>query len=256
MTDDRPDYVARNVAEWSAMAPRYAVLGERLWQQSEPTWGIWQVPEAELGLLPDVAGKDTLEVGCGTAYISAWLTRLGARAVGLDPTPAQLDTARRLQEQFDVSFRLIDGVGESLPFDDASFDLVISEYGASIWSDPYLWIPEAARVLRPGGDLVFLVNGTLLILCADDYLGVPAHTALRRPYFGLHRLEWPDDDSVEFHLPYGEMIRLLRANDLEVVDLVELQAPADAKDDSDGYVTAEWARQWPSEEVWKARKRD
>ena len=36
------------------------------------------------------------------------------------------------------------------------FDLVISEYGASLWADPYAWVPECARVLRPGGRLVFL----------------------------------------------------------------------------------------------------
>ena len=54
------------------------------------------------------------------------------------------------------------------PFPDASFDLAISEYGASIWCDPYRWIPEAARLLRPGGQLIFLVNGTLHMLCTPD----------------------------------------------------------------------------------------
>ena len=254
MTDHAPDYVERNQREWGAMAPRYAESGRTAWAAHEPTWGIWGLPESELGLLPDVFGKDTLELGCGTAYVSAWLARLGARPVGLDPTPEQLASAATFQQEFGLEFPLIQGIAEAIPLPDASFDLVISEYGASIWSDPYTWIPEAARVLRADGDLVFLVNGALLMLCSDDYADVPAQAALRRPYFGMHRFEWPDDDSVEFHIPHGEWIRLLRANGFEVLDLLELQAPADAVDGNFGYVDAEWARQWPSEEVWKARK--
>ena len=52
-----------------------------------------------------------------------------------------------------------------MPLPDSSFDLVLSEYGASLWADPYRWIPEAARLLRPGGRLVFLTNSTVSVLC-------------------------------------------------------------------------------------------
>ena len=113
----------------------------------------------------DVAGLDVVELGCGTAYFSAWLARRGARPVGVDPTPAQLETARRMQRESGIEFPLIEAFGEDVPLPDASFDLVLSEYGASIWADPYRWIPEAARLLRPGGRLVFLRNSTLSILC-------------------------------------------------------------------------------------------
>ena len=248
---DHGDYVARNRAVWGGLAPRYADAGRRSWQ-SEPSWGIWGVPESQVELLPDVDGKDTLELGCGTGYVSAWLARRGARAVGIDPTLEQIASARRFQDEFDLHFPLVGAVAERLPFRDDSFDLVVSEYGASIWSDPYLWIPEAVRVLRPGGELIFLVNSSLLMLCVPDYEGQPATPALRRPYFGMHRFEWPDDDSVEFHLGHGDWIRLLREHNLEVTDLLELQPPAEAASDYD-FVSLEWARQWPAEEVWKAR---
>ena len=82
----------------------------------------------------------------------------------------------------------------------------------------------------------------------------PPGTRLRRDYFGMHRFEWPDDDSVEFHLGYGDWIRLLRANGFEVENLVELR-PREGATTRYPYVTAEWARRWPSEEVWIARKR-
>jgi hypothetical protein len=70
----------------------------------------------------------------------------------------------------------------------------------------------------------------------------------------MRRFEWPDDPSVEFHLPHGEMIRLLRSCGFEIEALVELQAPEGATTRYP-YVTSEWARRWPSEEVWRSVKR-
>ena len=255
MTTQPPDYLQQNRVAWDAEAPSYEATAERAWQ-AEPSWGIWGVPEASLALLPDVADKDTLEDGCGTAYVSAWLSRRGARAVGLDNSPQQLATARRLQETYGPRFPLVNGFAERLPFRDESFDLVVSEYGAAIWSDPYRWIPEAARVLRPGGELLFLGNSTLLMLCTPDGPETPAEPKLKRDFFGMHRFDWPDDDppSVEFHLGHGDWIRLLRANGFEVLDLVEIRSPADAETRYE-FVDAAWASRWPSEEVWKARKR-
>ncbi len=206
-------------------------------------------------MLPDVAGKDVVELGCGTAYISAWLARLGARPVGVDLTPAQLATAREMQSRHGLEFPLVEASAEDVPLPAASFDLAVSEYGASIWADPYRWIPEAARLLRPGGELVFLVNGTFSVLCWPDAEAPPTE-ALEHPYFGMHRTEWPDDGSVEFHLGYGDWIRLLRRHGFEVLDLVEVRAPEGAEPTRfEGLPGPEWARRWPSEEIWRARKR-
>ena len=247
------DSIARNQELWAGQAAGYVEPGRRSWATDEVTWGIWGIPESDVRLLPDVDGADTVELGCGTGYVSAWLARRGARAVGVDPTPEQLATARRFQDEFGPTFPLVRAAGEQVPLRDASFDLVISEYGAAIWADPYRWIPEAARLLRPGGDLVFLGNAALLMLCVPDEDDVPAEPALIRPQFGMHRIEWPDGQGVEFHLSHGDMIRLLRANGFEVLDLVELRPGEDA---TTGYpfVTLDWARRWPSEEVWRARR--
>ena len=245
----------RNRAVWTKSNEEYTDSSAAdAWAQEEITWGTFGVPEAELDVLGDVAGKDVLELGCGTAYFSAWLAKRGARPVGLDITPAQLETARRLQSETGLEFPLIEANAAEVPLPGASFDLVISEYGASIWVDPYRWIPEAARVLRPGGALAFLCNSTLAVLCSGDGADDLVGETLVRPQFGMHRFDqW---DGVEYHLAHGEWIALLRDNGFEIEALHELQAGPGARDhEYYAFVSAEWARQWPAEEIWKARKR-
>lgn len=249
------DHVRRNRDAWNAYAPDYVAAGEKNWAADEPTWGIWSVPESAVGMLPDdLAGMDAVELGCGTGYVSAWLARRGARPVGVDNSPAQLATARRLQREHGLHFPLVQADAEALPLPDARFDLAISEYGAAIWCDPYRWIPEAARVLRPGGELVFLQNGAILMLAMQELEEEPAGDRLLRPYFGMHRFEWPDSTAVEFHIGHGDWIRLLRGSGFEVIDLIEIQPPEGATTRYP-FVRLDWARRWPSEQVWKARKR-
>jgi len=250
-----PDYVLRNRAAWDEWSKKYIAAGESNWARNEPTWGIWDVPESEVGMVPeDLEGKDAIELGCGTAYVSAWLARRGARVVGIDNSEAQLVTARRLQREHGLDFPLLHGSAENVPYPDRSFDFAISEYGACLWADPRRWVLEASRLLRPGGRLTFLVNSFLLVLCAPPEEGKAASDRLLRPAFGIHRLEWPGDPGVEFHLSHGEWIRLLRQSGFEIEDLVEVRPHANATTNYP-FVTLEWARQWPCEEVWKVRKR-
>lgn len=252
---DAMHHVTRNRAAWDALASEYAEPGRRSWSSPDVAWGVWHVPESRLGVLPEVNGLDVIELGCGTAYVSAWLARRGARPVGVDNSAAQLRTARRLQLEFGLEFPLLHADAEALPFASDSFDLAFSEYGAALWCDPYRWIPEAARVLRRGGRLIFLTNSTLLMLTVPDLESDgPAGVALLRDYFGMHRFDWPDDPGIEFHLTHGDWIRLLRANDFDIEDLIEVQPP-EGSVTRYPYITLEWARRWPGEEIWKARKR-
>ena len=253
-SSDFPGYVQQNVAVWTRSNAEYTdTSAERAWAQEAIAWGVWQIPESELNVIGDVGGLDVIELGCGTAYFSSWLARRGARVVGVDPTPAQLETARRMQRETGIEFELIEAIGEDVPKPDASFDLALSEYGASIWADPYRWIPEAARLLRPGGRLVFLCNSTLSVLTMTLK---GASTELQRPHKGMHKIEWPDTHEVEFHIGHADWFELLRTNDFLVDRLLELFAPEGAETHSYyDYVTPEWARQWPAEELWIATKR-
>jgi SAM-dependent methyltransferase len=254
-SSDYPEYVAGNVEVWTRSNANYtAAQACAAWSRTEIDWGVFGVPEAEIDVLGDVAGLDVLDLGCGTGYLSAKLARRGAHPVGVDPTPAQLETAREMQAAFGLVFPLVEGIGEDVPLPDASFDLVVSEYGASIWADPNRWIPEAARLLRPGGRLVFLRNSTLSMLCM--HIEYNATETLQRPQRDLDRVEWEDTGEVEFHLPPGKLIDLLRSSGFEIDRLVELFPPdaAETHPYSD-YVTVDWARKWPAEEIWVVHRR-
>ena len=248
------DHVAENRGIWTESNREFTdAQADRAWRDEEVTWGMFGVPESKVGLLGDVAGLDIVDLGCGTGYFSAWFAKRGGRPVGIDVTPAQLDTARRLQAETGIEFPLIEASAESVPLADASFDLAFSEYGASIWCDPYLWIPEAYRLLRPGGRLVFLGNSPLVILCAlEDPEGTSE--TLQRSQREMHKIAW-SDGGVGFHLGHGDLLRVLRDTGFEVEALVELFAPDGATThEYYSHVTADWARKWPAEEIWAARK--
>lgn len=256
MTEDDtlPDSIAANVAEWSDTNAQYTdAQAERAWAPKDLTWGVFGVREDAIGSpLGDVDGVDIVELGCGTAYFSAQLARRGARPVGVDPTPAQLETARRMMERTGVTFPLVEAPGERVPLPDASFDLAISEFGASLWADPALWVPEAARLLRPLGRLVVLTNSFVSYLCAIDDGGTSE--TLQRPQFGAYRMQWPGEQGIEYHLPHGGWIDLLRGTGFEIERLIELQAPSGSEAHPFyDYVTPEWASKWPHEEIWVAR---
>jgi SAM-dependent methyltransferase len=213
---------------------------------------MWQLPESELGVLGEVAGKDVLELGCGAAQWSILLAREGARAVGLDYSERQLEHARSAVTAAGAEVRLVHASAESVPFPDESFDVVFADHGANRFVDPYAWVPEAARVLRRGGRLAFSESTPWELICWDDERDTVSRE-LRLDYFGLHRLE-DEDGLVQFHLPYGEWIRLFRENGLVVEALREVQPPEGVESTYRNADETEWARHWPMEHIWSVRK--
>src|SRR5438876_2435180 len=255
---DLPDYALTARTHWTkSNADFTAGTARDRWSRDEIAWGVWKTPESEIGILPDLHGLDVIELGCGTAYFGAWLKKHGAqRVVGVDITPAQLDTAREMNEKFGLGLEFLKANAEAVPLPDESFDMAFSEYGASLWCDPDLWIPEAARLLRPGGELVFMRSTDLEMVCSADTERIG--TQLVRPLKGMHRLDWTDDEvgaSTEFHVSHSELFQILRRAGFDVLDFRELYATEDAVDHPYyQYVTAEWGSQWPSEEIWRAKK--
>jgi SAM-dependent methyltransferase len=253
-----PDYVLVNRELWDSDAANWVEMGQRAWAADVVDWGIWGVPEAELNLLPpDMTGMRAIELGCGTAYVSSWMARRGASCVGIDNSAKQLETARRLAAEHGIHLELIHGNAETVPYPDASFDFAISEYGAAIWADPYRWIPEAHRLLRPGGSLVFLGHHPLAMAVIPRDGDVITDRTLRYPYFGMHRIDWSDsegDSGTEFNLPISEWMRLFDRVGFDVVSYQEVQNPNPERENSFDQDPV-WAQDFPSEQVWHVRKR-
>lgn len=241
-------HVRKNRRYWDAESARYqaehaAQLGRRT-----PAWGVWSIPESRLRVLGAVRGRDVLELGCGGGQWSRWLAKLGARPVGLDLSIRQLEHASRLVRRR-VPF--VAGDAERLPFADERFDVVMCDHGAMTFADPRRTVPEAARVLRPGGLFAFGHSSPIHFVCWDD----TKHRVtdrLSRDYFDMR--PW-DQETVDFMLPFGEWIRLFRAHGLEVEDLIEPRPPAGARTTYPWFAPLAWARRFPSENIWKLRKR-
>jgi SAM-dependent methyltransferase len=246
-------HAARTRAMWNADAPNWVDLGRKAWEHPGPSWGQWDIPEDELRILRDVEGLDVLDLAAAPVTgAPGW--REWAR-VRLDSMCRRPSSRRRaLQREHGLDFPLLHASAEATSLPDRSFDLVFSEYGAAIWCDPYARIPEACRLLRPGGRLIFLCNSVVMMLCSPPS-EEPAGETLVRPQFGLHRIDWPDTEGPDFHLPHGEMLRLLREAGFEVEALHELQAPEGPEDEVRFYLRRGWARRWPGEEVRVARRR-
>ncbi len=244
-------HVEANREHWDADAPNWVESGRRAWGD-DPSWGEVGTPESELHLLSDIDGLDVIELGCGTGYLASWCLKAGAASVvGLDNSIAQLRTAQTLQTEFEQPFPLVWADAERSPFADGCCDLIISEYGSAIWCDPNVWIPEAARLLRPGGRLIFLGTSAVLSLCCGDFETDPTSTTLQRPQRNMLRFAWPDDDCVEYHTSHGDMIKILRGSRFVIDDLVELYSAAD-DDRPPAHFDREWAKSWPAEEIWVA----
>ncbi|MEX0348909.1 MAG: class I SAM-dependent methyltransferase [Paracoccaceae bacterium] len=251
------DYVSVNREVWEADAANWVALGERLWQLKTPEWGNWGNPNDSLRLLPaKMAGQDAIELGCGTAYVSGWMARSGARVTAIDVSAAQLNTARRLAAEHKVDITFIEGNAEETGLPDASFDFAISEYGASIWCPPDKWLREAWRLLRPEGRLVFLGNHPLSLLCSP-LDGSPCDRRLHRPYAGMWGADWTEVEfepsGVCFNLSVSGWMDLFAEIGFTVAKYQEVFAPGWASG-TRAAVPAEWAKAYPVEQVWHLEK--
>lgn len=255
---DLPEHVRENITHWDQQAPRYAPPGERAWV-AEPSWGQWGVAQDACPLLPaDCSGLDVIELGCGTGYVSGWAVQRGARrVVGVDTSAEQLATARRLADEHSADITFHEASAEAVPEPDASFDLVVSEYGASIWCDPAAWLGEAWRLLRPGGVCNFLGNHPLTLCTAPLDGSLPIGTELVRDWHDMHRFDWRDaaeePGGIEFCLSTADWFALFSRLGFEVIDYRE------PRPDPDGeellfHVPRSWARRWPSEQAWFLRR--
>jgi SAM-dependent methyltransferase len=247
------EHVARNRAFWDADSDAYQELhGDDL--ASRPlAWGAWRRPESELQILGDVTGRRMLELGCGGGQWANALTPLGAYCVGLDLSAAQLRHARANAAGDGNAVPFVLANGESVPFAAASFDVVFCDHGAMSFGDPRHTVPEAARVLKPGGLFAFCVTHPLVYLTWDDAKDRQTKK-LQIDYDQLGLMD-SGEGTVDFVQPPGQWVARLRAHGFEIETHLELSPPKGATTTYDEFVPYEWAQHWPAEEIWRARKR-
>jgi SAM-dependent methyltransferase len=240
-----------NRRHWDQESDGYqAAHGEQL-ARHPLAWGVWSIPEDQLEILGDVFAKDVLEFGCGAAQWSIALAKRGARMVGLDNSARQLEHARKNQRAAGVEFPLVHASAERVPLPDRSFDVVFCDHGAMSFVDPLLAVPEAARLLRPGGAFAFSAESPLHFICWDENTN-SSGTTLRQNYFDDRKSD--DGASVCFSLPYGEWIALFRRCGFLIESLVELRPPEGATTSFAEFVSFQWARSWPAEQIWRLRR--
>ncbi|MEO1249500.1 MAG: hypothetical protein AAFW76_06625, partial [Pseudomonadota bacterium] len=137
-----------------------------------------------------------------------------------------------------------------------SFDFAISEYGAAIWCPPGIWLREAWRLLRPGGSLVFLGNHPMVLICSPTN-GAPCEMTLHRPYRDMWGADWTEVEieptGVCFNLTIAGWMELFAEIGFSVRHYQEIFAPQ-SETETRGFVPAEWAKQYPVEQVWHLEK--
>jgi ubiquinone/menaquinone biosynthesis C-methylase UbiE len=251
------DHVSINRGIWNTDAANRVDVGKRLWSLETPEWGAWGNPEEGLNLLPeDMRGLDAIELGCGTGYVSGWMSRRGAKVTAIDISTEQLVTARQIAAEHGAAINFIEGNAEETGLPDASFDFAISEYGASIWCPAEKWLPEAWRILRPGGRLVFLGNHPLSLICSP-LDGSPADRTLHRPYRGMWGADWTEVEyeptGVCFNLTVSSWMALFGDIGFETANYQELYAP-EWSEGTRAAIPADWAKSYPVEQVWHLKK--
>lgn len=219
---------AANRRWWDADADDYhAEHGEFLGVR-DFVWCPEGLRERDAGLLGAVRGARILEVGCGSAPCSRWLTEQGARVVGLDLSAGMLRHATAAAAATGIGVPLVQAGAERLPFADMSFDAACSAFGAVPFvADSAAAMAEVARVLRPGGRWVFAVNHPVRWIFPDD--PGPAGLTVVQSYFD--RAPYVEVDGtgrptyVEHHRTIGDRVREIAGAGLVLTDLVEPEWP-------------------------------
>lgn len=195
---------------------QFKAVQREAWSGFAPLAAFTTPPAAELVRFAGIeAGQSVLDVACGTGVVAVTAALKGARVQGLDLSPALLEDARRnaAMAALDIAFR--EGDAEQLPYPDASFDVVLSQFGHMFAPRPQLAAAEMLRVLRPGGRIAFstwppdLMIGQLFTV-TSRYLPAPEGAAPPPA--------WGSPDTVRERL--GETVR-----DLEF-DVSEMFIPA------------------------------
>ncbi|MBI5311449.1 MAG: class I SAM-dependent methyltransferase [Actinobacteria bacterium] len=165
---------------------------------------IWDVGARIVRHLGVRQGEDVLDVACGSGNAALRAAKAGASVVGVDLTPELFDRARQLADEAGVWMELIEGDAEDLPFDEETFDVVVSTFGHMFAPRHGVAAGEIARVLRPGGRIgltTWTPEGEIgrFFATLADYMPVPPPFAESPVLWGSeqHVLEMFSESGIE-----------------------------------------------------------
>jgi SAM-dependent methyltransferase len=147
--------MSSTIAESDPFA-QFKAMQRETWAGFVANEGFTTIAAGELVAFADVEPADSvLDIGCGTGVIAITAAHVGARATGLDLTPVLLERARENAWIAGVEAEFTEGDVEALPYDDCSFDVVLSQFGHMFAPRPEVAVAEMLRVLKPRGLLAF-----------------------------------------------------------------------------------------------------
>jgi ubiquinone/menaquinone biosynthesis C-methylase UbiE len=199
-------------------------------------YGPWAPLENDLRLLGDVAGLRILEVGCGGGQCAIAFALQGATVAGLDLSDAQLAFARTLAAAEGVDISFVQGSAEDLsPFATGAYDVVFSAYALQYVADMPACLAECARVLAPGGRLVFSLDHPFRDCFFDPEDAFDTTIYASRSYFDNAPMAWTFGDTgvpmVSYHHTIAEWVTMLGAAGFTLQRLLEPEPPADQLDE-------------------------
>ena len=158
---------------------KFKEMQRQSWTRFAPLATFTTPPAAKLVKHARIkSGQRVLDVGCGTGPVAVTAARRGAKVTGLDLTPELLEHAKENSKVAEVEVEWRQGDAEALPFEDATFDVVVSQFGHIFAPRPEVAVKEMLRVLKPGGAIAFstwppeLVIGRCMLL-TGQYLPKP-----------------------------------------------------------------------------------
>ena len=240
----------KNEIHWDNYSDEYQKKHGSQLNRADFVWGVWSLPESDLNILGDLSGKKVLELGCGAAQLSIAVAKKGGIPTGLDISAKQLEHAKVLMKEFDVSFDLIHSIASRIPCDDKLFELVFCDHGAMTYSPTVETLSEVHRVLKTDGIFAFNIQSPLLEICYNkDNGSIEDH--LCQSYFDLAPFE--DDGLQYYQYTFGEWVRMFTSAGFKILDLVELK-PNINSESTFGFAPKEWASKYPAENVWVLQK--
>jgi SAM-dependent methyltransferase len=154
------------------------------WARTPDHDAYWEYSPLFFELVPP-AGRATLEIGCGEGRVARDLADRGHRVTGVDSSPTLLEAAQAV----DPGGEYVLADAASLPFSDATFDLVVAYNSLMDVEDMPGAVREAARVLKPGGRICVCVTHPLADAGRFERREPNAPFVIAGPYFGRRRFE-------------------------------------------------------------------